>query len=836
MRSVSALTFAASLSLVACNADLQPGQGLVIPSVTARYAERPSSKFLRSSNRVPGQYIVVLQPDAYRDAREVAQELSRSYRGQMGRVFRHALRGFVAHMSEADARALAEDPRVKYVEEDGEVRAVGVQSGATWGLDRIDQADLPVDQTYTYTTAGAGVNAYIIDTGIRITHSEFDGRASHGYSSIVDGYGADDCNGHGTHVAGTVGGATWGVAKGVNLVAVRVLDCAGSGSYSGVIAGVDWVTQNHVKPAVANMSLGGSASQSVDDAVTASIAAGVVYAIAAGNDNGDACLKSPARTPNALTVGSTTNTDARSSFSNYGACVDIFAPGSSITSAWYTSNIATNTISGTSMASPHVAGAAVLYLSTNPTATPDQVGSTLTNNAAVGRVTGAGTNSPNLLLYTAFLGNGSGDVIAPTASLTAPVEGTTVAGAVTLSVSASDDVGITRVSFFLDGVFVGADTTAPYEYTWDTTRGSNGSHALMVKAYDAGGNVGSSTAVTVTVNNPGIASYDAARKVPTCATVGASCDTGTLADGRGTMGPEKNAPNTLDASCIDGSSGAYHKDESLDRLRVSTLDGSPMAAGKTVKIEATVWAWSTGGSDSLDLYYTSDVSNPTWTFLTTLRPAAGGAQVLSTTYTLPSGGMQAVRGNFRYDGTVGSCTTGSYDDRDDLVFAVGSVSESLPPSASFSSSCSALSCGFTDTSTDPNGDISSWSWSFGDNTHSTTRGPSHSYVAAGTYTVTLTVTDSQGQTSTTQKTVTVTHPSVISLSTSAYKSKGTRYVDLTWSGAATTNVDVFRNGVRVTTTANGGAYIDSVSSNGTYTYRVCEAGTNTCSNESSAAF
>jgi subtilisin family serine protease len=679
MRFVSALTAAASLSLVACNADPHPGQEPVTTLTSALQAERPS-KFFRSANRVPSQYIVVLQPDAYRDAREVAHELAKSHRGQVGRVFRHALRGFLAHMSEQDARALAEDPRVKYVEENGVVSAVGVQSGATWGLDRLDQVDLPLDQTYTYNTAGAGVNAYIIDTGIRITHSDFGGRAAHAFNAVADTNGANDCNGHGTHVAGTVGGATWGVAKAVNLFAVRVLDCAGSGTYDGVIAGIDWVTQNHVKPAVANMSLGGSASQAVDDAVTASVAAGVVYALAAGNDSGDACTKSPARTPNALTVGSTTNTDARSSFSNYGTCVDIFAPGSNITSAWYTGDAATNTISGTSMASPHVAGAAALYLGTNPTASPDQVASVLTNNALAGKVTSPGTGSPNLLLYSAFIGNGSGDNTAPTAALTSPAEGASVTGSVTLAASASDNVGVTRVSFFVNGAFVGSDTTEPYAYAWDSTQGGNGGHTLAAKAYDAGGNVGASATVTVQVNNPGMASYDSVRKVPACTTVGAYCDTGVLVDGRGTMGPEKNAPNTLNSSCADGNSGTYHSDESLDRLRVSTLDGSPLAPGKTVKIQATVWSWSSGTSDSLDLYYTSDVSNPTWTFLTTLKPAAGGAQVLSATYTLPAGGLQAVRGNFRYSSTAGSCTTGGYDDRDDLVFAVGSSGPPQPPS------------------------------------------------------------------------------------------------------------------------------------------------------------
>ena len=251
------------------------------------------------------------------------------------------------------------------------------------------------------------MKAYIIDTGIRSTHSDFGGRATSGYDAI-DGGSADDCNGHGTHVAGTVGGTTYGVAKGVSLVAVRVLDCGGSGTTSGVIAGVNWVTSNHGagQPAVANMSLGGGASSALDTAVSNSIADGVTYALAAGNSNANACNSSPARTPNAITVGATTSSDARASFSNYGTCVDIFAPGSSITSAWYTSNTATNTISGTSMASPHVAGAAAVYLEANPSATPAQVASALIAAATTGKVTSPGTGSPNRLLYIAPPGGG----------------------------------------------------------------------------------------------------------------------------------------------------------------------------------------------------------------------------------------------------------------------------------------------------------------------------------------------------------------------------------------------------------------------------------------------
>jgi aqualysin 1 len=615
----------------------------------------------------------------------------------------------------------------------------------------------------------------------------------------------------------------------VDLYAVRVLSCTGSGTIAGVIAGVDWVTENHIKPAVANMSLGGGASQTLDDAVTNSIAAGVVYAVAAGNESTDACTRSPARTPDAITVGSTTITDARSSFSNFGTCVDIFAPGSSITSAWHTSATATNTISGTSMAAPHAAGAAALYLSTNPTASPDQVTNVLTNNASQDVVGNPGTGSPNLLLYTGFIGDDNGDNTPPTAAITAPAEGTEVQGNVTIAADATDDVGVIRVNFYANNAFLGMATAEPYEIVWNTSTASNGTHTLTAKAYDAGGNVTTSAPVTVTVVNPGMASYDPVLMVPACAEVGPLCDTGTLVVGRGTVGPESNAPNTIYNSCPDGNSGSFHSDESLDRIRIYTLDGSPLSPGATVRVDMTVWAWSTGTSDHLDIFYTGDATNPDWIYLTTLRPPAGGAHVLSATYVLPEGTLQAVRGNFRFSGTPSPCTSGSFNDRDDLVFAVGGA-----PSADFTFSCDGPSCAFTDASTDDTYEILEWSWDFGDGATSSEPSPQHTYAVGGTYTVSLTVTNSNGLSSTKAQTL-----QAIKLTAEGVVYRSLRSMNLTWSGANGVAVDVYRNGDFLTTVLNNGAYTDTSGPWETpniFTYQVCEAGTETCSNGSTSGF
>ena len=348
-----------------------------------------------ASGGIAGAYIVVVRDGA--DPRSVAAVAGVSPRHLYGRV----LNGFAADLNAGQLNALRHNPRVAYIEQDGVASIAATQNNATWGLDRTDQAALPLSGTYTYVTTASNVHAYVIDSGVRASHNEFGGRASQVFNAA--GGKNDDCNGHGTHVAGTVGGTLYGIAKQVRIYGIKVLGCSGSGTWSGVISGMDWVAANHQKPAVANMSLSGGSNASVNAAAVNLMNAGVYLAVAASNDGADACSYSPANAPGAMTVAASNSSDVRASWSNYGACVDLYAPGVGITSAWHKNNTATSTISGTSMASPHVAGVAALYKATFGDASQATISAWLTSTATPNAISGNPAGTPNLLLFKGTL-------------------------------------------------------------------------------------------------------------------------------------------------------------------------------------------------------------------------------------------------------------------------------------------------------------------------------------------------------------------------------------------------------------------------------------------------
>ncbi|WP_415830357.1 S8 family peptidase, partial [Kibdelosporangium persicum] len=434
-------------------------------------------------NKIQDSYVVVLKDNIA--VRGAADNLAARYGGKVGFVYQAALKGFSVTMPAAQARKLAADPSVSYVEQDRTVGLLADQlNPPSWGLDRVDQADLPLNQKYSYATEASNVTAYVIDTGINYDHQDFGGRATFGFDAFTDGRQGKDCHGHGSHVAGTVGGNSYGLAKKVKLKAVRVLNCQGGGSISTEAAGVDWVTANAVLPAVANMSLytgvRNEPSRVLDDAVRASIGKGISYVVAAGNFNDDSCQYSPQRVTETINVGATARTDARATFSSFGTCTDIFAPGQDIVSAASANNTGSATMSGTSMASPHVAGAVALYLADNPTKTPAEVHSAILAGATPNKVTNPGAGTPNRLLRVNSTGT-------PSVSVTNPgPQNTAVGASVNLQLTASGGTapyawsatglpaGLSIGS--ANGLITGAPTTAgTYNVTVTATASAGGS-------------------------------------------------------------------------------------------------------------------------------------------------------------------------------------------------------------------------------------------------------------------------------------------------------------------------------------------------------------------------
>ncbi|WP_413806647.1 S8 family peptidase [Streptomyces sp. OE57] len=355
----------------------------------------------QAKNAVDGSYIVMLKGGKSIKAASEGKDLAEQYGGKLRRSYDSAINGFSANgLSDTEAKRLAADPSVAKVVQNHRYTIKGTQENPpSWGLDRIDQEDTQGDKKYTYPDgAGEGVTAYVIDTGVRTSHKDFEDRATSGFDAVDNDDSADDGNGHGTHVAGTIAGAEHGVAKKAKIVAVRVLDDQGSGTTEQVVAGIDWVTENHEGPSVANMSLGGTPDEALDAAVQKAIDSGVTFGVAAGNESADASQSSPARVKDAITVASSTDQDEQSDFSNYGDVVDIYAPGSDITSDWNTGDDATNTISGTSMATPHVVGAAAVYLSGHQDAKPADVAKGLTDGATADKISNPGDGTPNKLL------------------------------------------------------------------------------------------------------------------------------------------------------------------------------------------------------------------------------------------------------------------------------------------------------------------------------------------------------------------------------------------------------------------------------------------------------
>ena len=733
------------------------GSTPVPTSAPRALSPQPATSFARASggDPIPGEYIVRFR-DAEPDVDGRVRSLSSRIDGSVERTYRSAIKGiYVRKMSAAAAAALRNDPNVVSVEQNMTVSLSATQTGATWGLDRVDQRALPLNTTYSYSGDGSGVTVYIIDTGINYTHNEYNGRASFGVDEIVPSTNGQDCNGHGSHVSGTVGGTTYGVAKNVKLVAVRVLDCSGNGTTATVIAGVEWVTAHRTLPAAANVSLGGSFSSTVNAAVTNSIASGVVYGVAAGNSGGNACNESPSSTPNAITVGATNINDGWASFSNFGSCVDINAPGVSITSAWIGSNSTTNTISGTSMATPHVVGAAALYLQANPTATPAQVASALTTNATPSKITNIGTGTPNLLLYTGFL------VAAP------PVARFTQScAALGCSFDASTSTALAGASY--DWTF--GDNTTGTGKTASHTYASSGTYSVKLTVTDANGS--NSVTKQVVVSS---ASNQApvARFTVTCPTTKCAFDARTSTDDVGIVTYAWNWGNGRSESHSGATANNTFASPGVYNVTLTVTDGGGLTGAVTQSVTVPT---PTGGNQAPSATISAPASGTSVTQGSTVSFSGSGSDQedgaltgASLVWTSSRDGQIGTGTSFSTSAlSVGThtITLTSTDSQGahgtaTITLTVTSVAGNQPPVAAFSYSCVGLSlphqCAFDASGSTDDVGVTSYTWDWGNGRTETRLGTSakNTWTAAGTYTVTLTVKDGAGLTGTISKSVVV---------------------------------------------------------------------------------
>ncbi|WP_242360263.1 MULTISPECIES: Ig-like domain-containing protein [Anaeromyxobacter] len=628
-----------------------------------------TDKLVRARSAVSGQYLVVLDDAvAPADLAAAAADLARRHHASVLHVYGAALHGFAIRASASDAQALALETRVRFVEEDGRVRAAAV---ATPG-----PVPSVLATTATPPVTGAGVDLFVLDTGVRLDHVAFGGRATAEWPAGSDGA---DCSGHGTWVAGLAAGTPYGVAPGARVRSVRILGCDGAGEVSTLVAGLDFVARNRAGPAVALVASATGPSPALDAAVARLVEVGLPVVAAAGNAGADACEESPARAGGAITVGAVGAAPGGAAtpwtslaLSNGGPCVDLLAEGEQLSSAWNLDAASTYAMSGTSGAAARVAGAAALILERRPDATPAQVAAALVGTSRSGGVEDLAAGTPDRVLDAERVRTpGPPDRTAPTTAIVVPAPGATLGGMVRLEATASDDVAVTKVELLVDGAWVGAADAAPYTAPWDTARVANGPHTVSSVAYDAAGNVAASAPVEVVVENPGFAIFDATLGAPRCAAPGPVCDTGPVVLGRGQVGPERNAPNTIHSMCVDGAGGAFHLDESIDAIRISTPDGGALAVGKAAEIHVGVFAYADFAADALDLFAAPDAAAPTWRHLATLPLAKAGAQELVYVTTLEPGAHQAIRAALRFGGHEAQpCTDGLYDDRDDLAFEV----------------------------------------------------------------------------------------------------------------------------------------------------------------------